>query len=212
MFTTVTGSHMWNMNRPDSDKDISTVYIVNSEEFIRHGIPKRGKFKQSNVVDNQIYEIGNVINLLIKDCNVNMVWAVMSPLIENEHNNCLKQLRQILMENMSKKIYYSIEGMTRNNIRDFIMKGDHQSDLYKKKLNVIGRGIQFGINMLIYKKAIFQPIHITHSSQLNDLMLQLMEAFEKTTLPLEIDPKPFEDYLYKWRVKKMEIDEIIKVI
>ena len=85
--------------------------------------------------------------------NVNYLWCVMSPIIVSSHRSSLKELRQIVVKNLVKNCYNSIRGMAKHNIYHFIEKGDMDSLLFKKKLNVIGRTLNFGINLLTFHKA-----------------------------------------------------------
>lgn len=214
MFECVVGSHIWGMDTSESDIDSSECYIINTRDFLINGKPKKDKFKSNvldengNRIDKQRYEISKVIELL-KQSNPNMLWLVLSPIIQKEWKNSLKELRQITINNLTKKVYYGIEGMCRNNIRDFIMRGDPKSLKYKKKLNKIGRVLQFGITLLLYNKPVFEPKYVKDRNELNDLMIQLKQSFAVTTLPEKVDSKPFDDYLLKWRLRKLQVDELI---
>lgn len=217
LFTTVIGSHMWDMERPDSDTDYGTVYMIDSREVLL-GKNIRGKQIRQGYDDITYYELVHFIGNLMK-MNCNYLWAVMSPLIVKEHRTALRELREIVSTNLAKCSYYSIDGLSRHNIYHFITgikkdkapvrEIDRESQLYKKKLNVIGRTLKFGINLLTWGKCLFQKVDIKTEEELWDLKNKLNEAYKNSPMPEKPDPKPFEDYLVKWRLYKMKKDELI---
>jgi predicted nucleotidyltransferase len=204
VFRTNIGSHMWKMNRPDSDEDIAIVYLANSRDIL---LTNRidGKQTITETLDTTYYELGKVIQELKKG-NVNFLWVVMSPIIISEFRNLLKELRQIVAENAAKNCYYSIKGLAKHNIYHFIEKGDQESALYKKKLNVIARTIQFGINILLYGKYLFERTDIQTKNELDDLVIRLDQVYQSSTLPKDPSPEPFDNFLIKWRLWKIDQD------
>lgn len=220
LFATVTGSQMWQMERADSDVDIYSCYIRDSRSYQIHGRTKgshnttyRKKFPHLGIneekeVQEQSHELERVIKYL-KTGNVNFIFLVTSPLHVYEHRNSLQELRQIYIDNMSKNCYNSTLGMARNNMKDFIIHGDPQSLKYKKKLYTIGRGLQFGINLLLYKKPFYQPVYCKSKDELDTLMIKLNDAYDNSHLPNKTDPEPFDNYIVKWRLRKLQDDELI---
>jgi len=209
LFKTNIGSHIWKMNHKDSDEDISIVYAMNSRDFL---LGKKIKGKQLYDVNGQdivYYEIENVIEQLLKG-NVNYIWSVMSPIIIKEYHSALKQLRQIVSANLSKSTYNSISGIVKHNIYHFIKNGDKNSQQYQKKLNFIGRSIKFGINLLTWGKCMFQKVDIKSEKELWELKNQLDIAYKNSNLPDKPNPKPFEEYLIKFRLYKLQKDNFIK--
>lgn len=204
LFKSIVGSHMWGMNRPDSDIDYNTVWLAPSVDILL-GKQIKGKFVQENKIDTTYYELGDVVNQLIKG-NVNYIWMVASPVVEFEHDSSKRALYQIFVENMSKAPYHSIMGMSKHNLYHFIERGDRESALYKKKLNVIGRTLQFGINMLLYEKILFEKTQIKTREELDLLVIRLNEAYKGSILPENPNPEPFHKYLLKWRMYDLEYE------
>lgn len=233
LFTTVIGSHMWNMQHPDSDIDYATIYMADSRDILLSKNIK-GKQVQDDFVDRTYYELGHFISNLLKG-NVNFIWAVMSPLIEKEYKTSLRELREITSRNLAKNCFYSINGLAKHNIYHFITgtksttidvgyitekkmaknwtsksrEIDRESALYKKKLNVIGRTLKFGINLLTWGKCMFQKVDIKTEEELWELKTKLNEAFKNSMLPEKPDKEPFEKYLIKYRLHKMKKEGLI---
>lgn len=217
LFTTVIGSHMWGMEHPDSDLDYAIIYIADSKDILL-GKHIRGKQVQDDFVDRTYYELGHFISNLLKG-NCNFMWAVMSPIIEYEYKTSLRELREITSRNLAKNCYNSISGLAKHNIYHFITgerhdktpkrEIDRESLLYKKKLNVIGRTLKFGINLLTWEKCLFEKVNIKNEEELWDLKNKLNEAYKNSTLPEKPDKEPFEKYLVKWRLHKMKKEGLI---
>jgi len=87
---------------------------------------------------------------------------------------------------------------------------DRESLLFKKKLNVIGRTLKFGINLLLWHKAMFEKVDIKDEKELYDLKNELDKAYVNCTLPEKPNPEPFEKYLIKWRLHKLKKDGLIE--
>lgn len=207
LFTTTVGSHMWKMETPTSDIDLQQVYMMDSKKFILERGAK-GKFVQTKRIDKTTTELGSLIYRLLEG-NCNNLWCVMSPIINYEYKSALKELREIVSKNLARNCFNSIEGMARGNIARFITKGDRYSDIYKKKLNIVGRNLKFGINILTWGKCMFDKADIKNEDELLKLKNKLNIACLSSVLPDKPNPKPFEKYLIKWRLHKMKLDEII---
>lgn len=193
LFSTVVGSHMWRMNHEKSDIDVATLYCMNPKGFLRDRTAKNYQTK-SDDLDEAVYEVSNAI-VQLKKMNVNYIWLVTSPIVVAEKSHWLQRLRQIVIENPSKQIYYSVRGLARNNIKDHIEKGDPRSDKYKKKLNTIGRTLKFGIHYLIYNKFVYEKVDIKSADELDELVLKLNRVYAESSLPVHPDPEPFDQYL-----------------
>lgn len=217
LFTTIVGSHMWSMERSDSDIDYATIYMQNSKDTLL-GKHVRGKQTQEENLDTTYYELGHFVSNLLKG-NCNFLWAVMSPIIEKEHKTALRELREITSTNLAKNCFYSINGLAKHNIYHFISAVKHdkapvreidrESVLYKKKLNVIGRTLKFGINLLTWGKCMFQKVDIKTEEELGELKSKLNEAYKNSMLPEKPDKEPFEKFVIKYRVYKMKKEGLI---
>lgn len=209
---------MWKMERPDSDWDIGQAYILDSRSFLlgvksnSHNSKKEKGDKDPDIdiiypceTDIQSHEIGKIVAELQRS-NVNYIWNVMSPIIIYENRHWLRDLRMIVASNMSKNIFHSIMGMSRHNIYHFIDRGDKDSLIYKKKLNTIGRTIQFGINALLYNKFLFQKTDIHSKEELDELMIRFQSIYAQSQLPAKPDPKPYEEFLIKVRMDHLRRD------
>lgn len=207
LFSTNVGSHMWKMNHENSDIDVCTVYLQDSKEFILGNRPK-GKQTQEGDYDYTYYELGLFIKNLIKG-NVNYLWGIMSPIVIGKYKSAFEELRQIVSTNLAKNCYHSVNGLAKHNIYHFINGGDKYSAKYKKKLNVIGRTLKFGINILTWGKCMFEKVNIENDEELYVLKESLNKAYMYSSLPETPNPEPFEKYLIKWRIHKMKLDGLI---
>ena len=201
LFTTIVGSHMWKMNTPFSDIDRATVYMMGSKDFLL-GKKIIGKqiFDEESNIDTTFYELNHVIHYLLKG-NVNFIWAVMSPIVVNDHQSSLKELKGIVGSNVAKNCFHSINGLAKHNIYHYIEKKDNPS---YKKINVIGRTLQFGINVLTWGKYMFEKTDFESVKELYELKDRLNEAYKNSMLP-----RLYENYLIKWRIKRMKKEGFI---
>lgn len=207
LFETNIGSHMWKMNHKKSDMDIAVVYIMDSKNFFLGKRPK-GKQIQKEEYDYIFYELNHVISHLLKG-NCNYLWTVMSPIHISKYKSAFEELRQIVSTNIAKNCYNSINGLSKHNIYHFIESGDNKSLKYRKKLNVIGRTLKFGINVLTWGKFMFEKVKIQNEEELYFLKHELDQAYMYSTLPEKPDPEPFEKYLIKWKLHKLKMDGLI---
>lgn len=206
LFTTNVGSHMWKMDHEHSDIDLTTVHIMQSYEFLLGKTMKgRQTFNKITDTDTTFYELGHFINNLKKG-NVNFLWAVMSPIIVSDNSVCLKELRQIVATTLSKHTYYSINGLAKHNVYHFIKDVEVKDRKYYKKLNLIGRTLQFGINLLRWNKCMFEKVNIKDKYELYELQNQLNIAFENSKLPNVVNEAPFDSFLIKQRLRQLRKD------
>jgi len=205
LWRTLVGSHMWGMQRPDSDEDIAIITTTSTNDVFLEQIHKTKQYKEENH-DITIYELGELIRGL-QSGNVNYMWSVMSPCILSQTRNSLSELRQIVSENLSKNYFKAINGMATHNMYHFILHPDKLTAVeFKKKLNTIGRSLQYGINLLLYKKALFQKVDIKDKEELDKMMLNFAEVYKNSDLPEKPSPEPFERYLLKWRMYQFRQD------
>lgn len=108
MFETITGSHAYGLNRPDSDLDIRGIFKVPKDMHLSlfHPPQEVGDDKQ----DIKYYELKKFF-ALAADCNPNIIELLYSP------QNCVKictPLMQKIIDNrnlfISKKAYYTFSG------------------------------------------------------------------------------------------------------
>lgn len=227
---------MWNMQRENSDLDINEVYIMDSKDFLLQKVRRNREYKGTDVyegvekeTDVQSCELGNCVHEVIKG-NVNYLWAVTSPIVihQYEYKSALRELREITVKTIAKNCFHSINGLAEHNIYHFItgvasrtgksrrkkdkypkIEIDRNSLLYKKKLNTIGRSLKFGINVLTWGKPRYEKVEITKEEELWDLKNRLNDSYNHSHLPEYPNEAPFEKFLIKWRLKKLEIDEVI---
>jgi uncharacterized protein len=81
LFLCVTGSHMWGLNRPDSDLDIRGIYVKPTEQVLAINPGKdtiEGLNELSRNVDFQLYELHKALKMLLNN-NGNIVEMLLSP-------------------------------------------------------------------------------------------------------------------------------------
>jgi predicted nucleotidyltransferase len=204
LWKTNVGSHMWRMNRPDSDIDEFEIYIVPTRDILR-GIYRQNSHQTiTETVDTSRHEIGKCIDQLING-NVNFVLGVMSPIILQDSPE-LQELRQIYLANLSKNIYNSSHGMALSNYKKYFETG---KDVSRKKLAQILRVIQFAEHFLIKKELRFEPIPPNEdiSASLVKSKILELEQFKDylsdDELPQKPNPEPYRDFLEKVRRKEL---------
>lgn len=179
LFTTSVGSHMWGMNHPGSDLDIFIAYISPTTDILM-GVEKTdSRHEHGEVEDKAFHEIGKVVDMVIAG-NVNFLWGVLSPIVVSDPHDILKELRPLTMMNLSKKCYGSIHGLAVSNVKKYIETG---KDTSPKRCNIIGRTILFGIGLLTSGIPAFHPVKDMSLQFIQDLMKQLDDARDKSTLP-----------------------------
>jgi len=212
LWTTEHGSSMWGMFKSGiSDHDYSTCRVVPTKNILAgYRIPEtwaQTHFLKDGVdCDCSYVEIGQLINQLLRG-NINYLWHVTSSIvIEDNTSNygLLRKLRQIVLNNPSKKYYYAIKGMA----------GSQKLDETKRPRLAGGKGYRtaartalFGVDLLTKWEFNFKPCETIVNLDVSELDVNkcldaLDQAFEDSPFPLEIDEKPFRDYLYK--IRKME--------
>jgi len=218
LWTTIIGSHMWGMEQEGSDLDVMEVYIAGSEEFLmrKGGIYEGGKRSElyGGMIDIVKYEIGFFIENLIKG-NCNFIWGLMSPLVVfrkgasitslqiDAYSNELEELREIFKDNLSKACYHSIKGLAMQNARKYLER-DRHTKKWMKKLTLICRTVEFGINLIKNKKILFKKADDNTMYGYSSLMNKLDKAYEDSDLPEKTDEQPFLDYLLKLRLENLK--------
>ena len=153
LFVTNVGSHMWGMNRPDSDVDLFVVYQAPSTHFLIGKAHTRSHRSMNGNIDKVSFELGHVINQLLKG-NVNFLWGVMSPIIIKNWDR-LQTLRELTIKNLSKQLYHSVHGLGLHNYKKYIESGKNPTS---KRCTMICRSLNFGTKLLTTGKLNFDPI------------------------------------------------------
>ena len=206
LWTTNVGSHVWKMNRPDSDIDLFTAYIISSKDILsgrNHGCGSHNY--QSHSEDRVSHEIGKIINELIKG-NINFLVGTLSDLVIWQRGTVLTDLKNIIEEyGKTKACTHSIRGLAIANYRKYIQNcnTDKKEMLLTKKCNTICRTLLFGINVLEGNGFHFEPVFNCTPS---DVKIAI-ETFDKTVISSNLsektNPEPFREYLLSLRLKEL---------
>ena len=202
LFKTIIGSHLWKMDRPDSDIDEFIAYIVPTKDILS-GILRQNSHFTSGDRDVSRHEIGVVIEQLLKG-NINFITGVMSNLIVFNKNHHLNDLRYITMTNVSKNCYNSIRGLSIANHKKFIHSGILTGAKLQKKLDLVMRTINLGITLMDTGKIRFEPVYDTTEEDVQAGLTALDISYSDSKLPARPDEKPFRDYLFELRLKELK--------
>ncbi len=172
LWKTTVGSHMWRMDRPDSDVDYFIAYAYPTKWLLRGHSPKLSGFKSTKEVDVHDHEIGKIISQLKKN-NVNFILGVMSPIV-NDSCWVLDRLREVLMENPPREIYQSVRGMALANYRKYI---EHCQCDTSDRMDKIARVVQFATTLLKCGEYRFEPTVAVTRKELLDMMKELDAAY-----------------------------------
>jgi len=143
LFITNVGSHMWGMNRPDSDIDLFVVYQAPSTDFLIGKAHASSHRSMNENIDRVSFELGHVVSQLLKG-NINYLWGVMSPKIIKDWDR-LQSLRDLTTKNLSKQLYQSVRGLGLHNYKKYI---ESEKDPTAKRCTLICRSLNFGIKLL----------------------------------------------------------------
>jgi predicted nucleotidyltransferase len=206
LWTTVVGSHVWDMNRPDSDIDEFTVYIVPTTEILS-GTNRGGgsHFTSYEEKDEHRHEIGHVIDHLLTG-NINYLIGVMSPITTYQRVNHRERLRSIMLEyGQSKSSYHSIKGLAISNYRKYVIGHDTAREYpLEKKCNLICRSLMFGINLLNGNGFQFNPVKKQNEYDVKAKLRLLDIAYKGSKLPDHVDSEPFRNYLLNLRLRELK--------
>jgi predicted nucleotidyltransferase len=204
LFITEVGSTMWGMEDLASDRDRIVIFqeptraILRGEDYPR-AKPQRRRDEGGIVIDEQFMEIGHLIDLLCRG-NVNAIWAVVSPIIIQDHPIC-QHLRNLVTEEMSQATAASVRGMAASQERDSTRRpvlGEGKG--YRTAL----RTLRFGITMLNEERFAFKPVPPMVAADLCSALNTAKIAFEmavKTTILKERpDEERFRQLLYEIRM------------
>lgn len=205
LFITEVGSRMWGMETLSSDYDLFHVFQQPSFEYLRSSTFEKTRaaksyFENAREIDAQYMEIGHLVNLLKKG-NVNAIWNVCSPIIHQD-SEWLSKLRSIVIDNLSKSSYASINGMAHSQLNDAIKRANVKDPLKSKATTM--RTLQFGVTMLMNHKIEFKPPEDEITNENIGKWFRCLDiAKEKSVLPDEVNVEPFEDFLYDIRMSEI---------
>lgn len=206
LFETNIGSHAWQMNRPDSDIDLFSAYIIPTRDLLsgrNHGYGSHCSGSSGAGEEDRVsHEIGKVVNMLIKG-NINFLVGVLSPIVIHDHNNWLECLRSIVeVYGQTKACTHSIRGLAVHNYRKY--KDITDDKVLTKTCNTINRTLLLGVNLLNGNGFKFQPIW----NQTPEDVINMLDEFDKAVLnsklPEATDPEPFREYLYNVRLAELK--------
>lgn len=201
LFVTEVGSRMWRMERPDSDSDLFKAYIAPTYDILSGISHQNSHFSQADEVDTASHEIGVVINQLLKG-NVNFIWGVHSPIVLEDRNGGLSELRE-LSAVPSSNCYYSIRGLAYHNYSKYIIDRKEPVEVWQKRINIICRTLQFGIRILRAHEYRFEPFRDGTPDRIVELLGALEAAKAETTLA----PTPvWEEEVRKWLFRERMVE------
>lgn len=212
LFSTVVGSHMWEMNHEGSDRDIMTCVVFPTEDILSgRAEPKQFAMKHlpEKGLDIQTGEIGKWIDQLISG-NVNYIWGALSPVVEVGSPD-LHRLRRIVLYNRSKATLASVRGLAASAIAQAALKGWKGH----KQFNIAMRTIGFGISwirgsstLFSYRPFVYVPDAPITPQAMNgwyDAILRTLDIEEKKSLfPDRPDPTPFREFLLDLRLQHLD--------
>lgn len=203
LFISSVGSHMWGMNRPESDIDLVVIYAASTVSILRgQKVPTTIRQEiaacRGEVYDTLGWEAGHLIDQLIRG-NVNAIWYTTSPLIVKP-SPYQEELAALVAANLSRSSYHSIRGMAESQIKSEDSLG---------RLKIAGKGyrtalrtIKFGINLLTHARICFEPVlHTPERSEVMAAQASLDEAYLNSSLPDRPDEGAFRDFLLRLRLE-----------
>ncbi|MFA5248392.1 MAG: hypothetical protein WC415_04055 [Patescibacteria group bacterium] len=203
-----TGSFMWQMQNfiPDdhgtSDHDLVVIYRASTKDILKgRTINPTLPCKHHIMIDNQEYdfsylEIGHFCHQLKKG-NVNIIWALLSPIIIYR-KPAVTVLRDIIQQIHTSDIVASGVGMTISQLKDATKRADVRSP--EKSLKTAYRTSQFVFNHLNTGKWQFDPVTWTVTEA--DVM-DLIDNIKTLELNGNYEPMPIdsiEQWIYQLRV------------
>lgn len=219
---------MWGMNHPRSDVDVAQIYTDDSIKILLGKTNKGGQESKIGKYDISKFEFGHVIEQL-KKANLNFIWHTTSPIwkpFSNYGTIIHNHLEELVKNNLSKEVFYSIAGLTRNNIRKYFdiylpfgkkinpkEYSTYEIDLpiktIRKKLWLISRTLLFGLNILRLHKIKYQdPRSIFNENIKLQNVLKLynkfIKAYEISTLPDKPNKEEFNKILYAFRLTEVQ--------
>ncbi len=214
LFVTEVGSRMWGMEKFASDYDLFHCYQQPAREYLRTSTFEKSRparkytegrdthphLFEEREIDAQYMEIGHLVNLLKKG-NVNAIWAVCSPVV-HQQSAALAELKEITLNNLSRASYASIKGMAMSELSDATKRKDVRDP--QKSLQTCVRTLWFGHTLLTGGGVYFAPVmkDVTEADCQHEFDL-LEVAYETKKVKEKPDPIPFDDFLFRIRMKEI---------
>ena len=203
LFVSCVGSHMWGMESEESDVDLVEIYMASTRAILRGETVPSTIGQQMAAVEGVIYdiqgwEIGHLINLLIKG-NVNAIWCSSSPLVI-QPSPAQEGLKTLVGANLCRETYHSIKGMAESQIE----YGQKKERIAGKGYRTALRTLNFGIELLSRGRLCFEPVrHIPEPEKVIEAMRQLSWAYEESPLPDLPDEDIFREFLFGLRLEEI---------
>jgi hypothetical protein len=211
LWTAVWGSHMWGMAGPSSDTDRCIVYQMDDRTLALGAFERellrphqRGFHRKPHGGDEHWYEIGRVVQLLLGG-SVTMLYGVMSPHVDAPVAGAHPELKSLLEEQPSRVFYRSL--MRDVGDSETRMKRALDEDFYRKHLRIACRNLQFAITLFAEGRYEFRPSEAVDVRELAALREQLAGVHGASPLPERFDPRPFHEYIVRWRRIRSRMDE-----
>jgi predicted nucleotidyltransferase len=212
LFTTNIGSHMWKMNRPESDIDLFVGVLASTKSYLQ-GKPDFTYSKISGdpgavgQEDRNTHELGKIVEQLLKN-NWNFITGIMSPIVVKKWDR-LDELKDLLKINLSKQTYHSIHGLAIHNFRKYVQ---NERDDSEKRCNTIGRTILMGNKLLREGVIDFAPVSGVTPKDIPKFIDELDLALKESPLP----DKPqnewtLRNFLYDVRLESLWEEREIEV-
>ena len=124
LYACESGSRAWGFESQDSDYDIRFLYVRNVEDYIAVEAPRDVlEIPTDEVWDINGWDLAKALKLLVKG-NSNLLEWLHSPIQYIENPQLCQSLLELAKSSVSfKKLFYSYQGMARNNYREYL-KGD----------------------------------------------------------------------------------------
>jgi predicted nucleotidyltransferase len=180
VLASVSGSHSFGWNTPESDIDIRGAYLAPTEKFFEFGsVPDTIEFKVEEYnAEFQLHELQKFVGLLIQP-NLNMMDAVIVPpehILECDPD-IYKRLEWLADESVSKSCYPHIQGMIIHMKKHRLTK---YNEYDPKKQLYIFREIMRGIVMMQQGKIMNNIMALRHLFPLKVSMLVQDLVLKKT--------------------------------
>ena len=200
-FTANDGSHAWGMQTPASDWDLKVIYIAPIEKILSGSTVANHDVKTDRL-DMRYIEMGAFVHQLAKG-NANAYIQLFSPVVRcsDRMRPFLNELRGIAVQNLSKEIVPSVEGITLNTVKRILK--DTSEHRLPKRLRLCTREMRTVLSAVTTGTWRFDPVveEITE-----DVLREQLDAFKimmaETSLIPDHPSRPgmYDDFIIALRV------------